>query len=187
MASGSDVQKKQAQDKAVVLRGILSSCVLLFLFGVIAFYFPFSKPHLPSLLDRITFTLLWLMLFSLSVVAGIAYIASVRLFTPAINALDKEAEKYVAISLRYLQNTFEQFCLHLVALLVLSTHLSANSMHLIPLLVGLFLIGRVLFAFGYSKQYQLYRATGFALTFYSTLIVYGYCLYCSFAYGFVPH
>lgn len=175
-------------DKATVTRFIFIALAILLFSSLVGFYVPFPEPHLPTLLDRFVFTLRWLMLSSVSVVFGVAWIATVRLFTPAINSLDKSAEKFVAVPSRYLQNTFEQFSLHTVALLVLTTHISVANMHLIPCLVVLFLIGRVLFGVGFvTGKLNSYRALGFALTFHSTLIVYGYCLYCSFAYGFAPY
>ena len=186
MASDSDTQKKLENDKATVFRFILISWVILLFSGLVALYFPFPEPRLPTLLYRFVFTLRWLMLSSVSVMFGVAWIASLPFFTPAINSLDKCTDKYVALPSRYLQDTFEQFSLHFVALLVLTTHVSAANMHLIPCLVVLFLIGRVLFGVGFVKHYS-YRALGFALTFYPTVIVYGFCLYCSFAYGFAPH
>jgi len=53
MATDIDRQKKDRKDQKIVLTNILCGCVLLFCFGVIAAYYPFPKPHLPTLLDRL--------------------------------------------------------------------------------------------------------------------------------------
>ena len=183
MATDIDQRKKDRKDQKIVLTNILCACVLLFCFGVIAAYYPFPKPHLPTLLDRLVFTLRWLIVSLSTVFAGIIWVANTRFRTSAINPLNQSGTKYVEIRSRYLQNTVEQFLLHSVSLFVLSTYLSEENMGLVPLLVVLFCIARLLFAVGYSIDPHK-RVVGFVMTFYPTILVIIYCLYCLFAYGF---
>ena len=86
------------------------------------------------------------------------------------------------IRLRYLQNTIEQFLLYLFSLVILATYLSEENMHLVPLLVVVFSIARLLFAVGYSIDPHK-QVVGFVMTFYPTIMVVTYCLYCLFMYG----
>ena len=183
MASATDQQKKQFQDQKKVSTEIRCASVLLFCFGAVALYFPFPKPHLPTLLDRLVFTLRWLIVSLLSVFAGVIWVGNMRYSTSAINPLDPSGNKYVEMGSRYLQNTVEQFLLHSFSLIVLATYLSEETMHLVPLLVVLFSIARLLFAVGYSID-PLWRGFGFAMTFLPSAVVIYYCLYCLFMYGF---
>ena len=183
MATDTDLLKKHRKDQKIVSINILCGCVLLFCFGVIAAYFPFPKPHLPTLLDRLVFTLRWLIVSLFTVFAGITWVANTRFRTSAINPLTQSSTKYVEMGSRYLQNTVEQFLLHSFSLVVLATYLSEENMHLVPLLVAVFCIARLLFAVGYSID-PLKRGVGFVMTFYPTIMVIIYCLYCLFMYGF---
>lgn len=183
MATDIDQRKKDRKDQKIVLTNILCACILLFCFGVIAAYYPFPKPHLPTLLDRLVFTLRWLIVSLSTVFAGIIWVANTRFRTSAINPLNQSGTKYVEIRSRYLQNTVEQFLLHSVSLFVLSTYLSEENMGLVPLLAVLFCIARLLFAVGYSIDPHK-RVVGFVMTFYPTILVIIYCLYCLFVYGF---
>ena len=183
MASDTDRQKKQSRDQRKVLTSIFCACILLFCVGMIAVYFPLPKPRLPTLLDRVVFTLRWLIVSLFTVVAGIISVGNTRYSTSAINPLDPSGKKYVEIRSRYLQNTVEQFLVHSFSLVVLATYLSEENMNFIPLLVAVFSIGRLLFAVGYSID-PLRRGFGFAVTFLPTAMVIYYCLYCLFMYGF---
>ena len=179
MATDTDQQKRDRKDQKIVLTSIFCGCGLLFCFAVIAAYYPFPKLRLPTLLDRLVFTLRWLIVSLFTVFAGIIWIANTRFRTSAINPLNQSGTKYVEIRSRYLQNTVEQFLLHSFSLVVLATYLSEENMHLVPLLVVVFSIARLLFAVGYSID-PLKRGFGFVMTFYPTIVVMTYCLYCLF-------
>lgn len=75
-----------------------------------------------------------------------------------------------------------QVVLSVFAKLILCTYLTQESMKLIPLLVCLFLLGRLTFWIGYLR-YPLHRAFGFATTALPTFITLVYCCYCIFAKG----
>ena len=84
-------------------------------------------------------------------------------------AADRRGAAYgppgAAIALRSanLQNTLEQTVLAVGAHLILASVLRAAELVLIPLLVLLYLVGRVAFAAGYAKR-PIARAFGMALT-----------------------
>ena len=183
MATDTDQKKKQSQDRKMVLTGTFCACALLLCFCVVAVYVPFPKLRLPTLLDRVVFTLRWLIVSLLSISAGVIWVGSMRYATAAINPLDPSGKKYVELRSRYLQNTVEQLLLHSFSLIALSTYLSEENMYLVPLLVVLFSIARLLFAVGYSMD-PLKRALGFVMTFLPTVGVILYCLYCLFAHGY---
>lgn len=110
-------------------------------------------------------------------------VGNVRFATSAIDPLDKSGEKYIKMRSNFLQNTVEQFLLHSFGLTVLSTYLSEESMHWVPLLVILFVVSRVLFFVGYSIH-PLKRAIGFFMTFTPSVAVMLYSLWCLIVYGF---
>jgi hypothetical protein len=77
----------------------------------------------------------------------------------------------VAVDKAVLQNTLEQTVLAALAYNGLAAVLPGIAPVLLPVLVSLFLIGRILFIAGYAKGAG-HRALGFALTFYPTVAAY---------------
>jgi MAPEG family len=106
------------------------------------------------------FVLLWL-------VVAIGRVAKERFFSPADidGAGMTEASPRVRVPAAILQNTLEQVVLATGAHLMLAAMLRDRDMALIPLLVGLFCVGRAAFWVGYAKGAGG-RAFGFATTFY---------------------
>ncbi|PZU71813.1 MAPEG family protein [Brevundimonas sp.] len=91
---------------------------------------------------------------------------------------DRPGSAYAAPSARLavpaavLQNSLEQTVLAVGAHLVLATMLRGEQMILLPVLVALYLAGRVFFALGYAKGAGA-RAFGMALTGASTIAAFG--------------
>ena len=106
----------------------------------------------------------------MNLAAGLVWVEATRGLTTAINPLDKDAEKQnlSGVAPRYASNTLEQYLLSSGASLILSSHLSSENMHVIPVLVILFT-----FALGY-KYYHAYRAFGHMITAFPT--VYFMCI-----------
>ena len=183
MATDSDKeQKKLRQDQHTVRMYILIGVIILSCYVTAAVYFPFPKLHLPTLLDRVVFTLRCLMVSLLAITFGIQAVAGKRFLTYAINPLEPSGRKFTEKFERYLQNTVEQFLLHSFSLIALSTYLSEEKMHWIPLLVALFVIGRAVFFVGYSIDPPK-RGAGFTMTWLPNVAVSAYCLYCMCVYG----
>ncbi|OYX71162.1 MAG: hypothetical protein B7Y95_13595 [Rhizobiales bacterium 32-66-11] len=78
----------------------------------------------------------------------------------------------IAVRAAVLQNSLEQTVLAFGGHLILAALLRGLELTLIPLLVALFLVGRVAFAFGYAKGASG-RAFGMALTAASIIVSYG--------------
>lgn len=81
----------------------------------------------------------------------------------------------LAVPAAVLQNSLEQTVLAVGAHLVLATVLRGEEMILLPVLVALYLVGRVLFAVGYARGAAA-RAFGMALTGASTIGAFGITL-----------
>ena len=69
---GSDSAKKASvrEDQMVFMRGILGGSVFLVLVALLAIYGPIPRPHLPSLEDKLVFTLQWQAISVFSLIAG---------------------------------------------------------------------------------------------------------------------
>jgi len=112
-------------------------------------------------------------LAALALVVCIADIAKKRFFDADViegAAYDKPGSA-VAVDKAVLQNTLEQTVLAVIAYNGLTAVAPGLGPVLLPVLVSLFLVGRVFFIFGY-REGAGGRAFGFALTFYPTVAAY---------------
>ena len=88
------------------------------------------------------------------------------------------AEELVRLRQRALQNTLEQTALHAPVMLILSTYLDAPNLKLVPILICLFVIGRVIYYIGYIfTGDQFNRSYGMQLTIVPTVVTLVYCLF----------
>lgn len=126
--------------------------------------------------DRIVFTFRWMLISSLPLISAIFDVLNVRGTTKAINPIAGKSEHLVEVPNRILRNGIEQFLLHAIGLLALTTYLDETCMSAIPVLVSMFFVGRVFYSLGF-KSSERNRGFGFFITFLPTLITYGYCLY----------
>ncbi|HAX89473.1 MAG TPA: hypothetical protein DCY91_25255 [Cyanobacteria bacterium UBA11370] len=108
--------------------------------------------------------------------AGFLSVGNARFLSHAINPLAGAESERMRVHLRYLSNTLEQVVLFFITNLILATFLDTNSIKLIPILVTLFILGRIAFWIGYLKN-PLYRAFGMGVTAYPTAIVLFYDTY----------
>jgi len=132
----------------------------------------------PDVIDHLVFTIHCDLFALLSLLFGIAAVATQRFFTPsAIGGENLSSNQHIAINVSYIQNSLEQFVLLFIAHLTLATILPTPQLKLIPILVALFLLSRICFWIGYHKN-PTYRAFGFAATFYPTaIVIFGCALY----------
>ena len=140
-------------------------------------YVIFKMPPLPTVADRMVFTLRWLCLSILPLVVGIIFVGHLRFIiiqTPKgdTSSLLQEALEGHSYCL---QDTFLQTFIHSVIMLSLSTFLEEHAMKMMPILTVLFILGRLSFWIGYVHR-PLARAFGFILTFFPTVLSLGYCI-----------
>lgn len=134
---------------------------------------PFSYAQNSQVSDRLSILGLSLILPILLLIASIGRLAKYRFFSPEdIDGSGLTSATNTALILQsLLQNTLEQLVIAIGVysawcILMPSVWLSA-----VPLCSVLFVIGRILFFKGYN-QGAAARAFGFALTFYSTIIMF---------------
>ena len=117
--------------------------------------------------DKIIYTLKW---HGLSVAVLFYMIESVahEREAKAWNPLDHANQGNTVALNKILTNTLEQFALFTTSTLVLSIYLEPGQMKMIPILVCLWVIGRILFSEGYKID-PIYRSPGFAMSFLPSL------------------
>jgi uncharacterized MAPEG superfamily protein len=103
---------------------------------------------------------------ALTLFAGIQAVAGQRGRSAAIDPIAGAGQepRALLIHARYTQNTLEQLVLFVLVLGALSTYLDAGSIHLLPILTAVFILGRVLFWVGYLRDPML-RSPGMAIGF----------------------
>lgn len=161
---------KPHERHVIAKNGILTSVVLSFVFYILYFFTPFPLPPLPTVTDRIIFTLRCQTFPCLCVMAAIMMTSLARYFSIAIDPINGNGEHLVALKVRFLTNTLEQFVVSFVGQLILTTFLNENQMKAIPILALFFVFGRITFYLGYSASY-LKRTVGYVATYTVTFVV----------------
>lgn len=177
------VKPSSVEDRRKILRQIFRALVTIAVICAIGYYiFPTTSNQFKTVGDKLAYTLRW-QCFSLSTLLfGIIVVANKRFFTRAIDPLKGGADDMLIVESRYLQNTLEQLVVSVTGQLILSTYLTDNLTRVIPILVVLFVIGRVLFWIGYHHG-ALNRGWGFAMTFHPSVAVHALNIYYFFITG----
>jgi hypothetical protein len=123
--------------------------------------------------DRLAFALRWDFLVFLWLIACVRSVAQGRFWSSVDRDGSAHAAPSGAIAVRaaVLQNSLEQTVLVVGGHLILATVLRGPELVLIPLLVMLYLWGRIAFAVGYARS-PVARAFGMALTGASVAFTY---------------
>ena len=124
--------------------------------------------------ERIAFTLKADILMFIWLAGCVGRVSRGRFYSPADirGSAFGPPSRAIAVRAAVLQNSLEQTVLAFGGHLSLAALLRGLDLVLIPLLVALFLVGRVTFAFGYAKGASG-RAFGMALTAASIIASYG--------------
>ncbi|XP_038071784.1 transmembrane protein 79-like [Patiria miniata] len=145
-------------------------------------YAPFAVPSDPNLTDRLVFTLRWLALSILPIFVGIQLVGTIRfanMDTAGVVTTTAYAEGLVRLRQRALQNTLEQTAMHVPLMLILGTYLDSNHLKLVPIIICLFVLGRIMYFIGYLfTGNHINRGFGFVLNMFPNIMVLVYCLYC---------
>ncbi|XP_077996812.1 transmembrane protein 79-like [Glandiceps talaboti] len=171
MASKSDERFEVMRDSAAA--GLLAAGTI----GIGYFIIPFPMPSMPTVTDRIVFALRCQIFAAILLYAGLQAISVKRFFTQAIDPVSGKGTHHIEKHSRYAQNTLENVVLSTIGNLVISSYLEENSMKIIPILVFLFVVGRITFWMGYL-QHSLARAFGMALTIFVVWLPLYYAMFC---------
>ncbi|XP_022082806.1 transmembrane protein 79-like isoform X2 [Acanthaster planci] len=162
-------------------RGIVTIAFAISVAYIAWVYIPIEVPTRPGVAGRLIFTLRWLALSILPIVIGIQLVGRIRfnnIDTAGVVTTTPYAEELVRLRQRALQNTLEQTALHVPIMLVLSTYLSSYYLKLVPIIICLFVTGRIMYYIGYVfTGDQFNRVFGFIMTSFSNMVPLMYCLY----------
>ncbi len=188
MASEEKSKNTQRALEAVVRPQILISfCAMLIYFYIGYYYVPISV-HFedPSMLDRMVFTLRWVPLTTLPIIIMIIVVGNIRgrnLTTAGDPSSPGQFNPpVIAVHTRVLANTLEQTLIHIPALFAFASYVQPENLKLVPLVVILFFVGRMIYWIGYV-QYPFYRALGFAMALFPSMIMTGYSIFSLFHSG----
>ena len=118
--------------------------------------------------DRIAFALRSLALAATPLLAMIAAIGNARALSDAIDPTRGAESRTLVVDGRVTDNTLQQFVLFAAGSLALATSLPPGRMNIVLAAAITFVAARLLFWIGYRID-PLYRAFGFAATFYLNL------------------
>lgn len=157
-----------ADQRAVVL-GIAAAVLFSAGFVWLGVRFgPFEAPTAASAAERLVYALRCDFWAGFALLAAVARIAAQRFFSGEIDGSQPARSAALQVNRAVLQNTTEQLLLLLVAHAGLALALDGPALRVVPVLVSLFLIGRIAFWAGYQRSPPT-RAFGFAATFYPTV------------------
>lgn len=157
--------KSQPIERQIIFRNAVRTGIgVVIAFFVLYVFVPMPVPPLPRMIDRLVYTLRLQSFSVLTLIGGILLVSLQRYFTIAIDPINGRGEHHVAVSTRYVTNTVEQYIVNFIGQMILTTYLPEKQMKVIPILVIIFVFGRISFYFGYRKSY-LNRTVGFITTF----------------------
>ncbi len=152
--------------KVLVASWLFSLSIYLIARNLIAW-----EPEYWDFEERVKLVLTSSMFASAPVVVAIIIVAAQRLNPRLMVGHIVRPNSPLDINMRFIQNTFEQLILYFIAHLGVIKYAYPHEARLLIALTILFLIGRLLFWYGYHKNPRL-RAFGFGVTFYPTVAIY---------------
>lgn len=131
------------------------------------------QPQSWEIADRLALLIKSTLLTAFPLIAAIIVVAAQRLNPRYLDGKRAKPDSALDINARVVQNTLEQVVLYFIGLGAMAMYLTPKDAQTVPILATLFFIGRALYWWGYHHN-TFVRAFGFGLTFYPTVIVYGW-------------
>jgi uncharacterized membrane protein YecN with MAPEG domain len=161
-------EKQKGVCKGVCLGALISIALLT----ISACTNPFNFSHTMPLIAKFSVVARAAVLLALCLGMSVGRLAKQRFFTPEDidgGGLSSGSEQS-KIRQSILQNTLEQTVLALLVYLAWASIMPTQWMSVIPAAALMFLVGRMLFFWGYAKGAPS-RSLGFALTFYPSMFM----------------
>ncbi|KAM9112315.1 uncharacterized protein ACDP82_021094 [Pangshura tecta] len=143
---------------------------------------PFEPPLCPDLASRAAFALRCLLIAVVPSILGAMFGALAKLCSVAIDPLDTRSPP-VLLHRLYSASSTEQLVIFSLNTVVLATFLAQEHLRLIPVLAGLFSVGRCCYWISLHVG-SAYRGFGFGLSFFPALAMTVYNLFCLYDLGF---
>ena len=123
--------------------------------------------------DRLAYALQWIAFAALPLALAIASVGNARFASEAINPLAGKESPETAVNCRVIDNTVQQYLLFAAASLAVAAGARGDQMAVVPAAAITFVVARLAFWIGYRIR-PVYRAAGFASTFYLNMGLFGY-------------
>ncbi|XP_053155845.1 transmembrane protein 79-like [Hemicordylus capensis] len=152
-----------------------------FLYG--CYYFlPLQAPACPDLASRVVFALRCLLIAGVPILLGIMLRAFSVLCLDAPGPLDARSRPALLHQL-FVSGSVDQFVVFCLNVVVTATFLPQEHLRLVPIFAGLFSVGRCCYWVSLHLC-SAYRGFGSGLSFFPTLSLTAYNLFCLFELGF---
>lgn len=130
-------------------------------------------PHDAMTGDRLAYAVQWIALAALPLILAIGSVGNARFASEAIDPTAGKESEAVAINCRVVDNTMQQYLLFAAASLAVAAGARGDQLSIVAAGAIVFVFARLAFWIGYRIR-PVYRAAGFASTFYLNLILFGY-------------
>ena len=170
--------RTMTDDQKTVAKGILGAVIFSTLYALAGWaVVSFDGAGIATLAERMVFVIRC-QVFALPVlIVGIVNVVRERFFNRGwIDGSPGDAGCRLDINKRFIQNTVEQLVLAVMANVALVVVLPQSALKCIPLLVSLFIVGRLIFWASYLRN-PVSRAFGFTVTFFPTVCVVLYVMW----------
>ena len=126
--------------------------------------------------ERLAYALQWIALGALPLALAIASVGNARFASEAIDPTAGKESAAVAINCRVVDNTVQQYLLFAAASLAVAAGARGDQLGVVAAGAITFVVARLAFWIGYRIK-PVYRAAGFASTFYLNVGLFGYALW----------
>lgn len=126
--------------------------------------------------ERLAYAFQWIALAAQPLALAIASVGNARFSSEAINPMAGKESPETAINCRVVDNTVQQYLLFGAATLAVAAGSRGDQLGVVAAAAITFVIARLIFWIGYRVK-PVYRAAGFASTFYLNIGLFGYALW----------
>jgi uncharacterized MAPEG superfamily protein len=127
-----------------------------------------APPGMATVADRLGYAFRWAVFAALPLVAMIGAVGNARATSAAIDPTLGLESRAMIVNGRVADNSFQQYVLFLAGSLALAASLPPERIQIVGAAAIVFVVARLAFWIGYRID-PLYRAFGFAATFYLNL------------------
>lgn len=128
--------------------------------------------------ERLAYVVKWIALAALPLALAIGSVGNERFASEAIDPTAGKESRAMIVNGRMVDNTVQQFLLFGAASLALASSLSGDDLGVVAAGAITFVVARLVFWVGYRIR-PLYRAAGFASTFYLNMVLFGYAAWAA--------
>lgn len=126
--------------------------------------------------ERLAYALQWIALAALPLVLAIGSVGNARFSSEAIDPTAGKESPPVAINCRVVDNTVQQYLLFAASSLAVAAGARGDQLSVVAAAAIVFVVARLAFWIGYCIR-PVYRAAGFASTFYLNMVMFGYAVW----------